>query len=142
MATASRANRRSGRSGFSLLEVMIALSILAVGLLTLSAMQMQALAAGRNGKTDAFAMTLSQDKMEDLRRRAWTDGQLASTGNWVTPETVTNAADGQTYVRDWRVDDIVVDWTKSLDVRVRWSTPGKPNRSRILSSIRYNREDL
>jgi len=137
-----KTRRSATRAGLTLIEVMIALTILAVGLLTLATMQLEALRGGRSGASDTFATTLAQDKMEDLQRMSWANTALDATGNWVTEETVTHPVNGQTYLVDWRVDDLVADWTRSIDVRVRWDGPRRPNRSRILSSIRYNREDV
>jgi prepilin-type N-terminal cleavage/methylation domain-containing protein len=137
-----KTKRSTTRAGLTLIEVMIALTILAVGLLTLATMQLEALRGGRSGAADTFATTLAQDQMEELQRMSWTNTDLAATGNWVTAQTETHPVNGQTYLLDWRVDDLVADWTRSIDVRVRWDGPRRPNRSRILSSIRYNREDL
>jgi type IV pilus assembly protein PilV len=137
-----KTRRSTTRAGLTLIEVMIALTILAVGLLTLATMQLEALRGGRSGASDTFATTLAQDQMEELQRMSWTNTHLAATGDWVTAETETHPVNGQTYLVDWRVDDLVADWTRSIDVRVRWDGPRRPNRSRILSSIRYNREDL
>jgi type IV pilus assembly protein PilV len=130
------------RAGLTLIEVMIALTILAVGLLTLATMQLEALRGGRSGAVDTFATTLAQDKMEALQRMSWTHADLAATGNWATAQTKTHPVNGQTYLVDWRVSDLVANWSRSIDVRVRWDGPKRPNRSRILSSIRYNREEL
>jgi len=129
-------------AGLTLIEVMIALTILAVGLLTLATMQLEALRGGRSGASDTFATALAQDKMEELQRMSWASADLAATGNWVTAQTETHPVNGQTYLVDWKVDDVVADWTRSIDVRVRWDGPRRSNRSRILSSIRYNREAL
>ena len=137
-----KTRRSTTRAGLTLIEVMIALTILAVGLLTLATMQLEALRGGRSGASDTFATTLAQDQMEELQRISWTNAALAATGNWVTAQTRTHPVNGQTYLVDWRVDDLIANWTRSIDVRVRWDGPRRPNRSRILSSIRYNREDL
>jgi prepilin-type N-terminal cleavage/methylation domain-containing protein len=134
--------RGQARAGLTLIEVMIALTILAVGLLTLATMQLEALRGGRKNASDTFATTLAQDKMEELQRMSWGSGGLEPTGNWVAPQAKTHPVNGQTYLVDWRVTDLVTDWTRSIDVRVRWDDPKRPNRIRILSSIRYNREDL
>jgi prepilin-type N-terminal cleavage/methylation domain-containing protein len=142
MRRTPKTRRRESRAGLTLIEVMIALTILAVGLLTLASMQLEALRGGRSGASDTYATTLAQDKMEELQRMSWASADLAATGNWVTPETETHPSNGQTYLVDWRVSDIVADWTRSIDVRVRWDGPRRNNRSRILSSIRYNREAL
>jgi type IV pilus assembly protein PilV len=137
-----RTRRSETRAGLTLIEVMIALTILAVGLLTLATMQLEALRGGRSGAVDTFATTLAQDKMEALQRMSWTNADLAATGNWATAQTETHPVNGQTYLVDWRVNDLVANWTRSIDVRVRWDGPKRPNRSRIVSSIRYNREAL
>jgi type IV pilus assembly protein PilV len=137
-----KTRRSETRAGLTLIEVMIALTILAVGLLTLATMQLEALRGGRSGAVDTFATTLAQDKMEALQRMSWTHADLAATGNWATAQTKTHPVNGQTYLVDWRVSDLVANWSRSIDVRVRWDGPKRPNRSRILSSIRYNREEL
>jgi type IV pilus modification protein PilV len=142
MRRAPETRRDRRREGLTLIEVMIALTILAVGLLTLATMQLEALRSGRSGTADTFATALAQDKMEDLQRISWANADLAATGNWTTAETKTHPVNGQTYLLDWRVTDVVANWTRSIDVRVRWNGPKRANRSRILSSIRYNREAL
>jgi type IV pilus assembly protein PilV len=142
MRSIPEATDGKARAGLTLIEVMIALTILAVGLLTLATMQLEALRGGRSGASDTFATALAQDKMEQLQRVSWTHAHLTATGNWVTAENETHPVNGQTYLVDWRVNDVVANWTRSIDVRVRWSGQKRPNRSRILSSIRYNREDL
>ena len=142
MRRSPKTTRGKARAGLTLIEVMIALTILAVGLLTLATMQLEALRGGRSGAVDTFATTLAQDKMEALQRMSWTHADLAATGNWSTAQTETHPVNGQTFLVDWRVTDLVAGWTRSIDVRVRWDGPKRPNRSRILSSIRYNREEL
>ena len=140
MEQLKRGKRLRGSSGLTLIEVMIALTILAVGLLSLAAMQLEALRGGRSGHVDTFATTLAQNKAEELRRIAWASASLNPTGNWSTAQTVTSPHQGQVYTIDWRVNDVVAGWTRSIDVRVRWSTPARPNRSRIVTTMRFNRE--
>ncbi len=142
MRSTLETTRGKARAGLTIIEVMIALTILAVGLLTLATMQLEALRGGRSGASDTFATTLAQDKMEALQRMSWVHADLAATGNWVAAQTLTHPVNGQTYLIDWRVNDLVANWTRTIDVRVRWDGPKRPNRSRILSSIRYNREAL
>jgi prepilin-type N-terminal cleavage/methylation domain-containing protein len=131
---------RRGRSGFSLLEVVIVLGLLGVGLLALAAMQLQALSGGRAAQVDTFATTLAQDRMEQLQRLRWTS--LAPTAGWTAALAVTHPTSGQDYNLSWRITDVVPNWTRSIDVRVTWSGANRPNRARVLSSIRYNREGL
>jgi type IV pilus assembly protein PilV len=135
-----RPKTRRSEGGLTLIEVMIALTILAVGLLSLAAMQLEALRGGRGGQGDTFATTLAQDKMEELRRTAWTSADLTPGGNWSTAQTVTHPESGQVYTLDWRATDVVANWTRAIDVRVRWDAPQRGNRSRVFSSVRFNRD--
>lgn len=131
--------RRSG--GFSLLEAMIALSILGLGLLALAAMQLHAMRGGASGRRTTEAAAIAQTRMEQLQRTTWTS--VAPTGGWTG--NVTQSASGQsgdTYTLDWRIADVVAGSTRSIDVRVTWSEPGRPNRNVSVSSLRFNREAL
>jgi len=135
-----RRGARRGQRGLTLIEVMIALVLLAVGLLALAAMQLQALQGGRKGQVDTYATTLAQDRMERLQRMRWTS--MAPTAGFTAPLTMSHPVSGQDYQLDWRITDVVATWTREINVRIRWATPNRPNRSRVLSSIRYNREGL
>ena len=48
----------------------------------------------------------------------------------------------QVYTRDERISNVVVGWTRTIDVRVSWDEENRPNRSVTLSSIRFNRTGL
>ena len=55
------------QSGFSLVEVMVAILLLTVGLLALAKMQTQAVASNNYGNQLTEATFLAQDKLEELR---------------------------------------------------------------------------
>jgi prepilin-type N-terminal cleavage/methylation domain-containing protein len=138
-APASTADLRT-RGGFSLLEVTIVLGLLGVGMLSLAVMQLQALRGGRSGTADTYATTVAQDRMELLQRLRWTS--MAPTAGWTAPVTVSHSTNGQDYAVSWRITDVVANWTRAVDVQVSWDAPGRPGRTRFLSSVRYNREGL
>lgn len=58
---------KHSQSGFSLVEVMVAILLLTVGLLALAQMQTQAVASNHYGNQLTEATFLAQDKMEELR---------------------------------------------------------------------------
>ena len=58
---------KHSQSGFSLVEVMVAILLLTVGLLALAQMQTQAVASNHFGSQLTEATFLAQDKMEELR---------------------------------------------------------------------------
>jgi Tfp pilus assembly protein PilV len=121
-----------------LIEVTIALGILAFGLLAMSGMQIHAMRGGASGRQSSQAATIAQDKMEEFQRTAWTN--LGNTSGWTSGVTETPGQGNQNYVVSWRIADVVANVTKSIDVRVTWSELGRPNRNLTVSSYRFNRE--
>jgi prepilin-type N-terminal cleavage/methylation domain-containing protein len=147
--TMRRATRRYRSNGFTLLELMIVASILAFGLLTLSAMQLQALRGGSRGRHSSTAAAIAEAQMEQLEVMSWTAPLLAPTGGWTALPDVDNTVQGdpsnnveETYRASYQIADDVANWTRTIDVRVAWDDEDTPNRSVTLSSIRYNRENL
>ncbi len=136
-------------NGFTLLELMIVASILAFGLLTLSAMQLQAMRGGNRGRHTSTAAAIAEAQMEQFEVISWTSAALAPTGGWTASVDVNHVIQGdpsnsveKTYRTSFQIADNVANWTRTIDVRVAWDDRDSPNRSITLSSIRYNRESL
>jgi prepilin-type N-terminal cleavage/methylation domain-containing protein len=145
IATKSRAGR-AGNSGFTLIEVMIALVILGFGLLVMALMQLQALSGGRAGRHSSQAAVIARDQMEDFQQFNWTDAavdaRLLQTAGWTAPVVVNRQLDGgagveQAFNVSWRVTDVEANWLKNVDVRVTWSEPNFANRTVTISGVRY-----
>jgi type IV pilus assembly protein PilV len=140
-----RCRQRRRRGGFSLIEVLIALTILGLGLLALAGAQIKAIEGGRNGRHLSQAAVIAQSELEQLQRERWTN--IAPT-DWTADEQVAQVVQGavdhneQIYFKSRRIADLVLGRTRTIDVRVTWSEPNRPLRSAIFSSIRYNREGL
>jgi type IV pilus modification protein PilV len=87
---------RDGEDGFTLLEVIIAISLLMVGLLAVASMQVGAI----NGNADANRMTeattLVQDRMEELMARSYANVTSGSetVGQYAITWTVTENTSG------------------------------------------------
>src|SRR3954468_22280397 len=64
-------NARSCEGGFSLLEVLVASTIMAVALTTLAQLFVMSTKANQGAKTTTYAAVLAQQKMEQLRGLAW-----------------------------------------------------------------------
>src|SRR3954463_16757854 len=68
---AEAAVRSRGEGGFSLLEVLVASTIMAVALTTLAQLFVMSTNANTGAKTTTYAAVLAQQKMEQLRGLAW-----------------------------------------------------------------------
>ena len=133
----------------TLLEVMIALAVLAVGLLAMLAVQVSAMRSGKYGRHTTQAAQLARDQMELLHRLEWADPQMAPTA-WTapvpTPVTVQSAGGPQQemiYNVSYRITNDAVDPNLRLvDVRVTWTEmnapAGAPPRRYAMSTIRHD----
>jgi prepilin-type N-terminal cleavage/methylation domain-containing protein len=137
--------RRAGaRAGFTLVEVTIALGILAVGMLSLALMQLHAMRAGSQGRHTSQAAVVARDQLERFQRLNWAD--MGPTAGWTAPVNVTNVVQAtpanrieQTYRVQWRITDLVAGRTRNVDVRVAWNEAEQNNpKTLTFSSVRYN----
>lgn len=60
-------NRRSSAQGFTLLEVMIAVAVLAIALVSLLGSQSQTISIATDARFDTIAALLAQEKMAEIR---------------------------------------------------------------------------
>jgi len=136
--------RARRREGFTLIEVMVALGILAAGLLAVAAAQLYAMRGGTTGRHTTDAAAIAHSQLERFQRADFTT--LVPTAGWApaggqTVQTVvqTSPADQveMTYTVQWRIADVTPD-LKSVDVRVTWDEPNRPNRNITLSTRRHD----
>lgn len=71
--TLAEGRRRSGCAAFSLVEVMVAAGVLAIGLGAIVTLNSQVVNTLRRGSTASFASQLIQERMEQFRRASWTE---------------------------------------------------------------------
>ena len=143
----TRTSLRS-RSGFTMIEMMFAMAILAGGLLAMLAVQVQALKQGRYGRHTSEAMQIARDQMELLMRLPWDDASAQPTA-WTNPAaidvTVQNeggTAAQQTFNVSWRITAAAFEANaRTVDIDVTW-TENDANagfaRRYVLSSIKNN----
>jgi type IV pilus assembly protein PilV len=131
-----RRRRTKARSaGFTLVEVMIALSVLAAGLLTVAAAQLYAMRGGSSGRHTSDAASVAHSQLENFQRAAFED-LTATGGSWSTPPEVVDRVE-TSYSMQWRITDVDPN-LKSVDVRVTWDEPQRPGRRVILSTQVHN----
>ncbi len=111
----------TNQKGFSLLEVLIAISIFAVGLLALAQMQITSIQGNAFSGRTTDATTLAQDRLEQLMALAYTDADLDD-GAHEDTQTV----EGVTYTISWNVtDNALINNTKTVIMTVAWSDGGR-----------------
>jgi prepilin-type N-terminal cleavage/methylation domain-containing protein len=143
-----RAQRRS--EGFTLIEVVVAMGILATGWLAVSAAQLYAMRGGRSGRHTTDAAEIAQAQIENFQRMTFLDSDLDPTGGFTAPLTVpvnVETASGvpaleQNYVLSWRITNgpLVSGrvFLKTIDVRVDWYEPNRRGRSYTITTMRHN----
>ena len=142
------ASRRRRAGGLTLLEVVVALGILAVGLLSMLAMQIHALQQGRVGRDVTEAAMIAQQQMENLHRIAWA---AAAPVPWQAPQAVNGATTGgggpgaqlaQVFNLTWRIQATADPNVRLVDVQVTWAEPndppGAPPRRYAMSTARHD----
>jgi prepilin-type N-terminal cleavage/methylation domain-containing protein len=141
-----RESRHLANGGFSLIEVMIAFTILGVGLLAVAGAQVSSIQGSQSGRHLTQAAIVAQTQIEQLNRSSWTT--LVPAG-WTVPVAMTTLVDDgnggaieQTYNVSWQFLDVFAGETRSIDVRVNWTESNGRNRSVATSTIRFNRENL
>lgn len=115
--------------GFSLLEVLIGLVILAIGLLAIAGMQITAIKGNYFSKSVTEATVLAQDKLEELKNLPY-DHASNAPGSSSEPKYVS----GTTFTRQVVVAEDAGNSIKTITVTVSWTDGG--NRSISLSTIR------
>ena len=71
----------SNEKGFTLLEILIAITILSVGLLALAEMTVYVIRSNTIGNKITKATVLAEDKLEQLRNLGYSDTQLSNGGD-------------------------------------------------------------
>ena len=99
--------------GFTLIEVLIALVILAVSLLALAGLMTTTTKNTASGGRLTEAATFAQDKLEELRAIKWDD--VLTNSDSVTGST------GITYTRSWEIVD--TGTLKDIVIIIRWDDP-------------------
>lgn len=146
--------------GFTLLELLVAMAIFAIGLLGIVKLQMQSGLGNSTARNISTAVNLARNKIEDLKKvreyyiptTGGSEVVLADLvdpdsgndlGNWTTPDHTDGAllaedgsagGSGAIFTRAWNVVDDMPDTNiKTVRVRVSWNE-GSITRSVVLDT--------
>lgn len=147
-----RSSRRTG-SGFSLIEVVIAVGILAFGLLTLALLQVHALTQGSMGRHTGDAAAIGRSFIEQVNRLPWATLTADLDSGWQTPgwagvpndeNQVSTPGGGvateHAYTVDWRVTTVAgTACLRDVELRVSWQEEKhSQNKALVLATRRYD----
>ena len=110
---------------------MIALSILAIGIIAVSKLHDMAIRGNASSKWKTAATSLAEEKMEELKTGGYSG--LSNT-TWTAAETITLTGTGE-YSRQYQISDSVAGFLKLIEVRVSWTGPGGGNKQVDLSTF-------
>lgn len=111
-------NRRKKEEGSALIEVVVAISILAFGLLAIASMQVAAIRGNSFAGNVTEGACLAADRLEKLMSLSYTHSDL-SAGNHTDPSPPGG------YAVAWDVtDDSPINDTKTIDITVTWYDHG------------------
>jgi type IV pilus assembly protein PilV len=133
--------RTKGQAGFTLLEVIIAISILTVGLLAVASMEISAMYGNAVAGKLTEGTTIAQDKLEELLSLTYTMNTVHpdltddTTNNG--PHYETNIPDGFKEIR-WNITNNppgVGPNTKMITVTVTWPSQGSDKSTSLTSYL-------
>jgi type IV pilus assembly protein PilV len=136
--------KKSNQKGFSLIEILIAITVFAIGILAVAGMQIAAIKGNSFANDLTKATTLAQDRMEELIGLSYADPLLDDTnGNshaGIDDANATadhndsnNPVDGR-YNISWNIaPDHPINNTKEIRVIMTWTDKGAQKRVSITS---------
>ena len=109
----------SQNGGFTLMEVLIAIAVFAIGMLAVGSMQISAVNNNFAARMRTEATILASEKMEELMSLENYDDPLLSDITHIWPDPVDPDA---IYCMEWEVEeDYPLTSTKTITLSVRWT---------------------
>lgn len=126
---ARRMMETKSEGGFTIIEMIMAISLLSIGLLAIANMQIMAMKGNASARWQAEQTTHAQDKMEELMALAYTHADLDPAG---TPHNEANPPDNFTITWD------VVENIPVMDMKQITVTASGLNKTTILTGVKPN----
>ena len=122
-------------NGFSLIEMLIAMSVLAFGMLAAASMQYSTVRNNTTGNTSTQANSLAKAQLEMLKNQDIGSTALA-VGDYVDPSPIDASGNpGGIYNRSWRIDPLGTS-ARRIRVTVVWTKFGSTRRVIVRTNTR------
>jgi len=119
--------------GFSLIELLIAISVMALSMLAAASMQYSAVRNNTTGNTTTQATMLAKTTMEMLKNQD-IDSTALAVGDYVDPTRVdANGNPGGIYNRNWQIA-VLGTSARRISVTVEWTKFGSTRRVVVRSN--------
>ena len=142
-------SRNKSDDAFTLVEIIVAIAILSVGLLSIASLVTTVIRGNAKSRRMTTAITLAQTKIEELKNLDYGNSELedSNTGNnsslTSTSSTDHSEADidaegeaGGIYTRIWNVaDDTPSTNMKTITVIIKWEEKGKERKTAFTTII-------
>jgi type IV pilus assembly protein PilV len=124
-------------NGFSLIELLIAMSVMALGMLAAASMQYSAVRNNTTGNTATQATMLAKATLEMLKSQDIDSAALA-VGDYADSTRVDASGNpGGIYNRNWRIDPLGTT-SRRISVTVEWTKFGSTRRILLSSNTMGN----
>jgi len=129
--TPSRLSSSSPHAGFTLIEVVVAMTVFAIGLLAANMMQSASIKGNSSATAIAQSSSWAAGKMEEIISWPYNDPRLQDDGNPATDDGADSSPDGA-YTITWRVTNSPsLANTKTVVVTVTWNMRGTTKASQL-----------
>jgi type IV pilus assembly protein PilV len=113
--------------GFTLVEVMVALGVLAFGILAIASMQTPSLGGTNTAREVTTATGIAMDRMETFASLSYGHSDLSDGSHGPAYDSTGR------YTINWTVDqDAPIENTKTINVTVQWSEKGATKTSSLV----------
>ena len=126
---------KENQNGFTLIEVLIAMTVFAFGILGIAAMQLSAINGNSYSSHLSEATTFTQSKIEQFISLAYDNPDL-NDGNHIEPNPP-NGVTGVQYAISWNSIDNAPISSKSISVTTTWSEKGV-QKTVVMDYIKHN----
>lgn len=133
---------KPSQKGFTILEVMIAMAIFAIGILGVAKMQIKSTTGNTTARTITEGTTVAVDRVERLISLPYSDAALTQNPSPAAlySDTIVGSSSGETYTLSWRIinDNPIIN-TKQIAMNVTWNDQGF---NRSFSTTYYRARDF